>query len=104
METQLTAGMVSATAGMIIAVALEVLPKLRDWWANKEAQWKSLTMVILMIFVGIGAYLLSCYSPYLYTECTDYGAWETGRIVVNAVIAYIASQAGHSGAKWFGPK
>lgn len=103
MEIQLSPILISSAVGLIISIMLEIVPGMREWWAGKGSQWKSLIILLLMVFVGAIVFLLSCYSPYTYVECSNFGVWSVVNVVAGAMMAYIASQAGHNGAKWFGP-
>lgn len=85
---------VAALVAILLAIIFEYVPGAAGWFQKLPSpQHKRLVMLLLMIVVGVGAYVGSCVTPLLPSiACTESGAW----VVVKAVVvAIVASQSLH---------
>lgn len=77
----------ASVAGLVLSLAFAYVPRLSDWYDGKNSQTKALIMAGLLLVVAVGAYGLSCASPYSYFECTRVGAWTAAQVFVAALVA-----------------
>jgi len=83
----ITPEILSATAGVILSLALSYIPKLNVKYQALDPDYKRLIMLILLVVTSVGVYLLSCFGGFGYVECTEKGFWQLLQILITALVA-----------------
>ncbi len=87
----MTTEQLGSIAGIILSLAVAYIPKLREWYAAKDAQGKAQTMGILLVVSALGVFGLSCASVFSLVACTVAGAKELLGVLIAALVANQAS-------------
>ncbi len=80
----------TAVAGAILAIALEYVPYVKDWYNERSPDAKKQIVGLLLIIAACGSFIAGCYSPFGVAECSEAGAWE---LVAGVGLALLAGTA-----------
>jgi hypothetical protein len=86
----MTEALVATVVGVVVSVALETIPGLKDKWTSWK--YKPITMFLLFLLVPVIAWALTCYAglPLFTTaDCTWQGAVYAAGI---GLLAFLANQ------------
>lgn len=82
----MTPEMIAALVGIIVSLALEYIPKFKDWYNSKTDTEQKLIAVGIGFIVVEGAFGLGCLSLIVpYWPCTWAGEW----VAFQALIAFV---------------
>lgn len=77
---------IAAISGVILSVLADWIPGFSPWYASQGYQKKRLVMAGLVLLTAVAIFLLACYSPLVYAECSERGAWELVELVTAVLI------------------
>lgn len=91
-------------AGGLLALLFAYVPGFKTAFDKldenpKGKEYKQLIMLGLLGIVTGGAYLLSCYSPYVTYQCSTAGIWQA---VFDFAVAIAINQGVYKGTKYIG--
>lgn len=82
--------LLSSIVGIVISLAFEYIPGVKDWYDSLEKPYKALFMVGIGALVSIGFGVVSCLGWFLIVPCTQAGIFE----LVRAFIAFMVANQG----------
>ena len=82
--------LIALIVGVLISVALEIVPGLRDVWSTWK--WKPLTLLVAFVGVPVVLWLLHCYGgiDLVVTDCTTKGLIQ---VIILGFTAFGGNQA-----------
>lgn len=80
----------SAFAGMVLSLLFSYVPKLSDWFAEKDPTVKRLLMAAMLLVVAAGAMGLSCANLVNTVACSQEGLLT---LIGSFISALVANQA-----------
>jgi len=82
----MSAEILSGAAGILLSLLFSYTPGLRTWYGRQNGETKSLVMLASLVAVTIGVFILSCYGPFDWVECSQDGVWGLGILFVAALV------------------
>lgn len=101
--TQLLASAISVAAGAIIAILIDIIPGVNEWFAALDPTKKRGVMAILMLIVAAVVYALSCagllaqVDPNLTLTCDSSG-------LLLLIQSFLLALGANQGTYWVKPK
>lgn len=74
----LTSDQLGGLAGVVLSLMFTYVPGLRVRFAARSRERKSLTMLLCLMAVAVGAFAASCGNFIQVAVCTQQGAWTIG--------------------------
>ena len=92
----MTAPELTAVAGIVLQVLFEYVPGAATWYQDKAPVFKRLFMAVILLLIGAGSVLLSCYDLLEIAVCNTSGIIDTLlQIGTAAGIGAAANQGTH---------
>lgn len=86
----LTPELLSMLAGALLSLLFSYAPGVRDWWAQRTAETKSLVMLGLLLLVSVGVVSASCGGLIAVVVCSQNGVLQ---VVWTFVLSLMANQS-----------
>jgi len=81
------ASLLAAISGVVLSLAFSYVPKLKDWFAKLEGDYKRLVMLVVLFLTAAGILGLACIGRYDAVTCDADGVWQMVEIFIMAAIA-----------------
>lgn len=83
----MTPELLSSLAGIVLSLLFSYVPGLSTWYARLDTQYKSLSMVVLLLLTAGGVFGLACAGLLASVTCDQAGGIQMIKIFVAALIA-----------------
>lgn len=83
----MTPQVIVTVGAVLLSLLFEYVPGVYEWHQGLGKRVTAAIMAGFIALVVLGSWLLSCYGPYNFLECSEAGAWNGFELYVLALIA-----------------
>lgn len=83
----LTSETLAMFAGAVLSLLFGYAPGLSQWYEAQTPVSKRQVMFVAVTLTAVGLFFASCYTPFIYVECSTGGAWGLVEVWVLCLVA-----------------